>query len=279
MKISFRWIFGPGKNEPIVPFQFKGVKLGRPRRSPRDPRTLRFANYLTADLPQPPAALDYGDKVKSWGMLANDQLGDCTAAGILHGIKLVRSQNGFDPTYTDQDAITLYSQTCGYVPGNPKTDQGGVEIDILKQWRKAPIQGCDLLAFASVDPTNWEHVKFALYMSGWLYMGVNLPLSAQKPGLWSGTSDMPGGWGGHCMVASAYREKRGLCSYFTSKILTAITWGTTQDMTADWVATYCDELWVPITSAWFSKAGKAPNGFDLDQLLADVKAVSQTPIN
>lgn len=278
INVTFKWLSPPDPNEAIVPFNPSNLKLGRPFPSPKDPRTLRFANYVTI-LPPVPPSCDYGDKVKLWGMLANDKLGDCTAAGILHMLMLQRSQNNFQVFYQDADAIDLYSKTCGYVPGHPETDMGGIEIDILKQWRKNPIQGCELIAFASVDPKNWEHVKLAHYLAGSLYMGVSLPLSAQKPGLWADTNDEPGGWGGHCMVTSAYKEKRGLCSFFSSKTITAITWGTTQEITQKWLAKYCDELWVPVTSAWFSKAGMAPNGFDMDTLLADVKQVSLTPIN
>lgn len=274
--VILKWLRPADPNAPVVPFQFVGRKLGRPLPPVHDPRTLRFANYITPSLPSPPPAIDYGDKVKSWKILANDALGDCTCAGILHMIMLWASQWGSVPNFTDQDAINLYEALCGYDPAKPNSDQGGVEIDILKAWRKSPIQGCELLAFASVDPTNWEHVKLAHWLAGTLYMGVNLPKSAQKPGLWKDTSDAPGGWGGHCMVTSAYRDKRGVCSFYNSKTLTAITWGTTQEMTAEWVAKYCDELWVPITPAWFSKTGAAPNGFDLAQLRTDIAAFTIT---
>ena len=276
--VHFKWLWPRDPNEAIVPFNPSNLKLGRLAPSPQDARTLRFANYIT-DLPEPPASVDYGDKVKSWGMLANDILGDCTCAGILHAIQLWLSNNGFLARFSDADAVNLYQKLCGYVPGRPDTDQGGIEIDILKAWRREPIAGCQLLAFAAVDPKNWEHVKLAHWLSGSLYMGVALPLSAQKSGLWADTNGAPGEWGGHCMITSAYREKRGLCSFFNSKTLTAITWGKEQNMTAAWVAKYCDELWVPITSAWFDKAGRAPNGFDLGALLADVRQVSLTPIN
>ena len=163
---------------------------------------------------------------------------------------------------------------CGYKPGQPETDQGGIELDILKAWRKEPIKGVELLAFAAVDPTNWQEVKLAHYLFGSLYMGVNLPVSAQSEKLWASTNDAPGSWGGHCMVTSAYTDKPGLCSFFSTSRLTAITWGTTQVMTPKWVAKYCDELWAPITSAWVGAAGIAPNGFNLAQLKADVAAIS-----
>lgn len=245
-------------------------KLGRlPAR--HDPRTLKLAKYLDdAALPTPPARVDYSSKVAKWEMLANDTLGDCTIAGLLHMIMLWASQNGQEVSFTDQDAIALYSQLCGYVPGNPATDLGGIEINILNVWRKSPIKACTLLGYVEVDPTNWAHVMLAHWLSGSLYMGLNLPLSAQNETIWSSTSDEPGGWGGHCTVSAAYANRGG---FQCATTLTAITWGDEKLMTSAWLAKYCDELYAPITPAWFNNAGKAPTGFDLAQLQADLAAI------
>lgn len=275
--IKFTWISPPDPNGEVIPFQFGTRKLGRPLPPVHDPRTLRFAEYVTDDTLIAPAVCNYGDKIKQWLMLLNDQLGDCTIAGLLHAIMLWLSQNGFTFSPTNTDAKNLYISMCGYVDGDPSTDQGGVEIDILKAWKKSPIMGCDIVAFASVDPTNWEHVKLAHYLAGTLYMGLSLPLSAQKPGLWSDLSDAPGGWGGHCTITAAYTDKPTLigrllasvCKRLSSGRLTIITWGTTQDLTPEWLAKYCDELWMPISPAWFNKLGVAPNGINMTKLLAD----------
>lgn len=253
-----------------MPYDPRQVKLGR-RPVRRDPRNLMFAKYLDLSaLPIPPRSVDFGEHVKNWGMLANDKLGDCTVAGILHMIMLWRSNFGPVPQFTDAQAIGLYSQLCGYVPGDAETDQGGVELDILNAWRKSPIEGCDLLGFVSVDPANWLHVKIAHWLAGTLYMGIELPVSAQTETIWADTSDAPGGWGGHAMVTSAYRDRGGLqCASH----LEGITWGAKQKMTPHWLAKYCVELYAPITTAWFDAAGKAPNGFKMDEFEADLRAV------
>ena len=80
------------------------------------------------------------------------------------------------------------------------------------------------------------------------------------------------------MATSAYRDTKAMFGLLSNARLTAITWGTTQEMTPAWIAKYCDELWVPVTPSWFGNAGKAPNGFDLDQLKADVAAISSSPL-
>lgn len=242
-------------------------KLGR-KAVRHDDRTLCLAKYLDPTaLPTPPSAIDYGGKVTNWEMLGNNSLGDCTIAALLHAIMLWNSQEGIEISFTDAIAISLYSQLCGYVPGDPSTDNGGVELDILNTWRKSNLGGCTLLGYVSVDPTNWEHVKIAHWLSGTLYMGLSLPVSAQDEDEWSDTSGEPGTWGGHAVISCAYSD-------LVSQKLTCVTWGQEKVMTQEWLARYCDELYAPITAAWFDKSGKAPNGFNVDQLQADLAALT-----
>ena len=248
------------------------IRLGKlPARV--DPRTLKMAKYFAAAPPKAPDSLDNGSKVPSWGMLANDSLGDCTVAGLLHAIMLWESLAcGIAPAFSDADAVALYSQLCGYVPGNPATDEGGVEIDILNAWRKAPIQGVELQAYVSVDPTDWAEVQLATWLFGTLYMGLALPLSAQADigKVWNDLSDEPGTWGGHCTVSCGYSN---LAGFGCAPVLDAVTWGTTQRMTPAWLAKYCDELYAPLTAKWIEANGDAPSGFDLAQLTADLALV------
>lgn len=247
------------------------VKLGRPF-ARHDARTLKLARYLDlSKLPKAPDAINYGDKISDWKMLANDKLGDCTCAGLLHMFMLWCSQSGRLFNCGDADAVTLYQTLCGYNPTDPTSDQGGVLLDILKTWRKSPIMGQALGGYVSIDPTNWEEIKLAHFLFGSLYIGVNLPVSAQKEKVWKDTRDTPGGWGGHCIVSTAYRDGT---SCFKPPLLTVATWGTTQDMTAAWAAKYIDEIWAPVSPAWLRVGGRAPNGFDAAQLMDDQSRLS-----
>ena len=54
--------------------------------------------------------------------------------------------------------------------------------------------------------------------------------------------------------------------------LECVTWGRIQQMTPQFFRTYCDEAWA-ILSPEMLKAGKSPEGFDLPQLRADLKAL------
>jgi hypothetical protein len=59
------------------------LKLGKST-ARHDPRTLLLAAYVTPALPIPPASFDLTSKVSSWGMMDNDQIGDCTCAAAGH---------------------------------------------------------------------------------------------------------------------------------------------------------------------------------------------------
>ncbi|HEX4786746.1 MAG TPA: hypothetical protein VH350_20570, partial [Candidatus Sulfotelmatobacter sp.] len=62
----------------------KKLKLGKGV-ARHDPRTLLLASYVTTALPAPPASADLTAKVgASWGMMDNDQIGDCTCAAAGH---------------------------------------------------------------------------------------------------------------------------------------------------------------------------------------------------
>lgn len=55
------------------------LKLGKHAKR-HDPRTLKLAKYLT-QLPPIPSAMNWSRNVPIWGMMGNDQLGDCLGAG------------------------------------------------------------------------------------------------------------------------------------------------------------------------------------------------------
>ena len=57
-------------------------------------------------------------------------------------------------TVPDPTIESYYEQWDGYVPGNPSTDTGGVELDVLNDWQKQGFAGHALLAFADPKPAN-----------------------------------------------------------------------------------------------------------------------------
>ena len=80
---------------------------------------------------QAPARLDRSHIDPAPLLLGNDVLGDCTSAGIGNHIRATSALGGFQTDITTAQAVAFYSLSTGYVPGNPGTDNGGVEVDVL----------------------------------------------------------------------------------------------------------------------------------------------------
>ena len=142
----------------------KKLKLGKAV-ARHDPRTLLLASYLTPALPAPPASLDISTKVSSWGMMANDQLGDCTCAAAGHLIMEWTANAGKQTvTPTDQQIIAAYSAITGYNPVTGANDNGANEVDVLNYWRQTGIAGDQIGGYVALEPANHTHVMDSVYM-------------------------------------------------------------------------------------------------------------------
>lgn len=234
----------------------------------RDARTLKLARYVDlAALPDAPLDRDWsGAAAPSWGMMANDRLGDCTCAAAGHLIQAWTANRGSEQTATDLAIIAAYSAITGYMPSNPESDQGAVELDVLNYWRSSGIAGQKLGAYASVDALSMDHVKAAINCFGGVYIGAALPLSAQSQTVWDvtdGADATPGSWGGHAMAVVGY----------TPSGVVLVTWGAIKIATWSWWAKYVDESYALLDDAWVSGTSPAPSGFDLAALQADLAAI------
>jgi hypothetical protein len=255
-------------------------KLGKqPKRT--DPRTLQLASYLSAKS-GPPAQVNWGTKVTSWGMLGNDTVGDCAWAGQAHADMLWSSNTEAAPVdLTTTEVLAAYSAVTGYNPkdngpkGNP-TDKGTNLLDALKYWRSTGIDGQTITAFVEVQPKNLEHVKLAIDLFGCVYVGVELPdavlptASAVPPWTVSpnGTKEnQPDPANGHCIIYAAYDTEGP----------TVVSWG--QTITASWAfhSAYCDELYAMVSPDWFGAAGADPQGIDLAALTKDLTSLGKAP--
>jgi len=247
----------------------KKLKLGKAA-ARHDPRTLLMASYVSTGLPNPPATFDLTTKIKAWGMMDNDQIGDCTCAAAGHLImEWTANAEKKMVTPTDKQIVAAYSAITGYNPATGANDNGANEIDVLNYWRQSGIAHHKIGAYVALEPSNHQHVMDAVYVFGGCYIGVQLPISAQSqvqnhqpwsvpPGGPTGDGK-PGSWGGHAVPVMAY-DARGL---------TVVTWGALQTMTWSFWEAYCDEAYAILSSDYLTKEG-TPQGFSMQQLQADL---------
>ncbi|MFI5252939.1 MAG: hypothetical protein ACHQQQ_10980 [Bacteroidota bacterium] len=246
------------------------MKLGK--RAPRhDPRTLQLGNYLKADLlPTPPPVVDWTPKVKNWGMMKNDSIGDCTCAAAGHLIMEWTANASREATPPDAAIVKAYAAITGYNPVTGANDNGATETDVLNYWRTKGIGGHKIIAYAALEPKNHDHIKDSVYLLGDVYIGLALPLSAQHQVVWTVPpggptgSGAPGSWGGHAVPVVGY-DSRGL---------TVVTWGALKTMTWSFWEVYCDEAYAVLSHDWIGVKGNAPEGVDLSTLLKDLQSLT-----
>jgi hypothetical protein len=242
------------------------MKLGR-KAIKTDSRTLALGNYLTSALPPPPPTADWTKGITSWGMMLNDNLGDCTIAGAAHAVQVWTANVGDMATVPDDAVQSYYQQWDGYVPGQSNTDNGGVELDVLNDWQKNGFAGHTLSAFADPKASNLAEIRQSIHLFGGVYIGLALPLTAQTQDVWDvvrlgGAKAKPGSWGGHCVFVPKYDENGFTC----------ITWGELKTMTVAFWNKYCDEAHTLFGLNWMTDKG-SPGGFDQAQLQTDLKSI------
>lgn len=212
------------------------MKLGRVRPTSKQ-RALapRLKDFLTAPLPPPPDDF-HGHAGAAIGMFGNDRYGDCTIAGAANYRAIRAKLDGEPAPPTSEDAVVKQ-----YLALSPN-DDGLVEIDVLQRSKSTGLElgGPTWMSavWATVGGYDEKTFKSLIAIFGALYLGVELPLDAQNQDVWhatTGRGGAPGGWGGHCLLASGW-TKGGPYEL--------ITWGGVKGATEDWLVEYEDEIHV-----------------------------------
>lgn len=245
--------------------QFKLGKL--PVRT--DVRTLALARYVDrSKLPPPPPDIDLAAAVPDWPMYGNDTIGDCTIAAAAHMIEAwTAPARGTAVEVSERSVLAAFDKVKRVDPVTG--EEGAVELDVLNYWRAHGIGGHKIGAFARVPA--WDHslVRDSAFLFGGVYIGLELPLSAQRQAVWDWTHSLdgpakPGSWGGHAVDVVGY-DQHGL---------TVVTWGRLQQLTWAFWDRYVDEVYAILSTDFLDKAGEAPNGFDLAALKSDLALVT-----
>jgi len=243
-----------------------------------DRRDLLFARYVQpAELPTPPPQFGHETLFgpHSWGMLGNDEWGDCAWAGPAHETMLLTKEGGHLAQFTTSGVLRDYAAGTGFdpkagPPGENPTDQGSDVRSVLGYRRSKGIVDAHgkrhkIGAYVRLDQTNLNEVYQALYLFQVIGIGIRFPQTAMQ----QFNDGEP--WdvvprakveGGHYVCLVARRQN-----------LDVITWGALQQMTERFFRKYCDEAWAYI-SVENLRSGIDPEGFKLTQLKADLAALS-----
>jgi hypothetical protein len=246
-------------------------KLGK-KPPVHDERTLLFGAYLAPSLPQPPAAVNYGSKVKAWPMYDNDRYGDCTCAAAGHMIQNWTASAGKQVTPPDATVLRLYEH---FVGTPPPPDEGCNMLDVLKYWRKHGLDRHKITAFAALEPNNKVQLRDAIYMFGSAYIGVALPEFAVSGDMltipWQVPPQGPVGKAapnqnnGHCIPAVGYDARN----------VYVITWGEMKAMSWRFYDAYADESFAVLSTDWKTADGTPVTGFSFDALERDLAIIHQ----
>jgi len=236
---------------------------------------LKLSDYIRSELANPPAAISRPHPGFQWGMLANDKIGDCVIAMMLHSIEDFHLDAGAPPpAFTDADAITIYSAITGYNPNDPSSDRGTDESAAMLHWEHPGLQTTDngthtIVATVAVDPSNLNECRIAIDEFVDLQIGIALPITAQGQTEWTVVGDgktgnsAPGSWGGHGIP---YRE-------YDAETFKCVTWGAELLLTVPFHQDYAQEGHVVVTQEMLNKQGVGPSGVAWDELIADIKAL------
>ena len=260
------------------------MKLGRlPHNSDQIARMPQYSNVL-AKLPgnginTAPYILDRSNNTHFRpGLDGNDRIGNCTAVGLANAARASAAIHGDFILNIDPSAATaFYSNSCGYVPGNPATDMGGVEANVLAYQAMYGFDGGPALQvplvadFFTWDPADLNATRTVAYLFGSAYLGVALAQVDQYVfdvgDVWdtdiTGTaSDQTvGSLGGHCVLAWDWTGTND------DDLVCLITWGAFQHATWRWVKSRCQESHALL---FRQLSGPHPGGFDYDRLRADM---------
>ena len=236
----------------------------------------RFARYFDkVALPTPPKVFGHYARVHNqWGMLANDQCGDCVWAGAAHETMLWVMTNRKDVTFDDKSVLSDYSAQTGFDPADPiNTDNGTDMQEAASYRRKIGIVDANGVrhkvdAYAAIEPGDIETLMLSTYLFGAAGVGIRFPISAEAQFDAGQPWDVVTGSridGGH-YVPVVGRNSAGhiLC----------VTWGRLHAMTPAFFNAYCDEAVAYIGTDWLNNNLISPRGYDLDALRRDLAAIT-----
>jgi hypothetical protein len=232
---------------------------------------MKLSDYLAKpQLPVPPANFGHYEIISNYGMLGNDQYGDCVWAGAGHETMMWCEEVGSTVSFTDKGVLSDYSKVTGFKPNDPSTDNG-TDMQLAASYRRktgvvdAAGKRHKVVAYLALVKGNLDQQISAAYLFGAVGIGIKFPKSAMdqfnagKP--WDVVAGSPID-GGHYIPLVGRSNGN----------LVVITWGKIQQMTPAFFKKYNDESIVYLTKEDL-KANVTPEGFNISQLQSDLAAL------
>lgn len=227
-----------------------------------DPRTIQLDRHATAALPPPPTKCRWDKAATDWGIMGNDQYGNCVIATAAHTILSWRANELGDTQRITDSAVIDLSRTMHALNGYNILDR-------LNYWRRNKMWAHPLWAFAQINPSNLDLFQTTINEFGAADIGLQLPLAWKDDPVWdigTGHRYSPASWGLHSVPIIGYDANQ----------VYLVTWGQIQPMTWRAVPKYCDEAYANISPDWLAKQGTSPSGFNLETLRADLDTATST---
>jgi len=232
------------------------------------PERLKLVPHLLDYLPTAPAlpviadSTDYSLPLPNglWGMLGNDQYGDCVEVALVNAI-CTQAQNAKVqvPQYTTDQVLAMYSAITGFKKSDPSTDNGTDPVDMLN-WAQA--QGL-IVGWGQVPINDLGRLATAINLFGCVIAAVQVPENWMDSTTW----DANGGpiEGGHAIVLPSY-DRTGNCK--------VETWAELVKLTPAGRAQYGVAAYGIITKPWLGGNNQTIQGFDLADLQSALQAVA-----
>jgi len=232
---------------------------------------LRLATYLDFRmLPTPPQEFGHYSKINEWGMLANDQYGDCALAGACHQTMLYTAEGGTPAPFNDKAALANYSAVTGFNADDPSSDQGTQVGALADYWLRQGIVDAagkrhQVVAIADMNPGDLRELWIATYLFQAVGLGFALPESAMDQTRDGKVWDVVPGAdivGGHYVPCFGRSNGNGI----------GVTWGALQPFTPDFYRTYNNQGLCVLSEEMMVNA-KSIDGIDDQLLRADIAAM------
>lgn len=236
--------------------------------SPEDSRDLKFANYLVKkELPKRPKYYGHYDKIptNAWGMLGNDEYGDCVWAGSAHEVMMLNAARGRTVDFTTAGVLSDYAST-GFDPRTGAGDNGTDMRQAAKYRQKNGIIDADgnrhkIGAYAWLEPGNYDQMLTALYLFETVGIGFQVPANIfdmfDAGKTWTPTPNAEI-IGGHYVPLVGRHSNTKL-----------VSWGSCVAMSKAFYEAYVDEALVYI-SPTLLEGGVSLEGFDVNALTEDL---------